>query len=293
MHQAKYNLPARKWYTLEQATKRIAKLTGEDIDVADLLHYWSVGTLNLSAYVVNYPAVIQIGDIKFFDKSLIDFHLIKDCEEDYFLEDIFSCRQSLQTTYSNDFVTGEITSYPKSDFRDYISGFMIMPCAGGIKTNAEQQEIMEKGICLNGRNYLISPAEISDRRTIILFSAMTEYDLFLPISNLVVMHYDLLRFLSGKTERINVEIEVAKFGRKQDKHLEEIIELGRNTFIKYPYATANKIAKEVRLFMMNKYNLPDHSIIKSNRILEYYKAHNIGAEGKEKNTKKPITVVTH
>ncbi|HDL5764566.1 TPA: hypothetical protein PXF06_002677, partial [Mannheimia haemolytica] len=46
-----YKLPARKWYTLEQATKRIKQLTGEDIEIEDLLHYWYLRKLELSIYL--------------------------------------------------------------------------------------------------------------------------------------------------------------------------------------------------------------------------------------------------
>lgn len=35
----KPKLPPMKWYTLEQAARKISKLTNEDIDVAELLHY--------------------------------------------------------------------------------------------------------------------------------------------------------------------------------------------------------------------------------------------------------------
>lgn len=44
---SEYTIPPREWYTLEQAIKRIYKLTGEELDISDLHHYWLIGKLNL------------------------------------------------------------------------------------------------------------------------------------------------------------------------------------------------------------------------------------------------------
>lgn len=295
MSESKYSLPPRKWYTLEQAAKRIAKLTGEEIEVVDLLHYWSIGKINLSVYFVNHPAMVQIGDIQIYNKDLLALHIYKDSEEDYFLEDIFSQRQKPKTEFSNEFIKFRIVFSEKIEFSDYISGFMILPCSIDTKTNADLNEAINKGVLLNTHNYLISPTEITHRRTLILFSAITEEDVYLPLNNLVILDYDLMEFLGNETKKINVydvELEIANFGRKKDPRLQEILILGRKTFEKFPFATANKIAREVREFLVKKYSLKSNKIITANRIVEYYKANNIGAEGKAKNTKKPIQVIT-
>ncbi|MDO9880416.1 hypothetical protein Q7449_08265 [Glaesserella parasuis] len=42
-----YKLPPRKWYTLEQAIKRIKQLTGEELEMADLIHYWKIRNMYL------------------------------------------------------------------------------------------------------------------------------------------------------------------------------------------------------------------------------------------------------
>lgn len=169
---------------------------------------------------------------------------------------------------------------------------MSLSCVIDTNTNAGLNSAINQGVLLNTHLHLISPFEITNRRTIILFSVTTEEELFLPLNNLFILDYDLMAFLDNKMQKIDAEFEIAQLGRKTDKHLNEIIALGKKTFEKFPFATANKIAKEVREFIKEKYNIPDHSIIKSNRILEYYKAHNIGAEGKARNTKKPIQVIT-
>lgn len=46
-----YHLPNRKYYTLPQAIKQIYKLTGEQLEIDDLIHFWIMGDLNLSAFI--------------------------------------------------------------------------------------------------------------------------------------------------------------------------------------------------------------------------------------------------
>ncbi|QNS14713.1 hypothetical protein [Mannheimia bovis] len=43
-----YNLPPREWYSLEQTIDQIYKLTGETLNISDLIHYWITGRLNIS-----------------------------------------------------------------------------------------------------------------------------------------------------------------------------------------------------------------------------------------------------
>lgn len=47
----KYRLPHRKWYTLPQAIKQIHKLTGEQLEIDDLIHFWTIGNLNISIFI--------------------------------------------------------------------------------------------------------------------------------------------------------------------------------------------------------------------------------------------------
>lgn len=46
-----HKLPPRKWYTLEQAVKQINRLTKENIDIDDLLHFAFINKLELCVYV--------------------------------------------------------------------------------------------------------------------------------------------------------------------------------------------------------------------------------------------------
>lgn len=56
-----FKLPPRKWYTLEQAIKRIKQLTGEELEIEDLIHYWKIKKLELCTYCLMTPEKIKIG----------------------------------------------------------------------------------------------------------------------------------------------------------------------------------------------------------------------------------------
>lgn len=51
MSESKYQLPPRKWYTLQQTVKRIQQLTGEELEISDLLHYWVTGRINIATNI--------------------------------------------------------------------------------------------------------------------------------------------------------------------------------------------------------------------------------------------------
>lgn len=51
MSELGHTLPTREWYSLEQAIKRIHKLTGETLEVAELIHFWLIGKLNIAINV--------------------------------------------------------------------------------------------------------------------------------------------------------------------------------------------------------------------------------------------------
>lgn len=59
-----YEIPNREWYSLEQAIKRVYKLTGEEISIEDLIHYWGVGKLEIKTSIVITPDILIIGGVK-------------------------------------------------------------------------------------------------------------------------------------------------------------------------------------------------------------------------------------
>lgn len=61
MNDKEYKIPTREWYTLKQAIKRIKQLTGEDLEIEDLVHYWLVGKINF-AVNVSFSSLSSIRD---------------------------------------------------------------------------------------------------------------------------------------------------------------------------------------------------------------------------------------
>lgn len=57
-----FKLPPRKWYSLEQAIKRIKQLTGEELEIEDLIHYWKIRKLEICTYCLMTPVEITIGN---------------------------------------------------------------------------------------------------------------------------------------------------------------------------------------------------------------------------------------
>ncbi|KMK50518.1 hypothetical protein RO21_11295 [[Actinobacillus] muris] len=66
---SKYQLPPRKWYTLEQAIKRIKQLTGEELEIEDLLHFWKIRKIEICAFCLMSPEEIKIGNLDIQDSG--------------------------------------------------------------------------------------------------------------------------------------------------------------------------------------------------------------------------------
>ncbi|WP_456069851.1 hypothetical protein [Haemophilus paraphrohaemolyticus] len=73
MENKKYRLPEREWFSLEGAVKEIKKKTGEEIEIIDLLHFWDMGTLDLSVYIKISPFAIDIGKKMYRKKDITSF----------------------------------------------------------------------------------------------------------------------------------------------------------------------------------------------------------------------------
>ncbi|MCT8565804.1 hypothetical protein Q7471_03580 [Glaesserella parasuis] len=72
-----YKIPPRKWYTLEQAIKRIKQLTGEEYEINDLLHFSNLGYIELSVlFDINFGG--ESGEINSIDIRGIDNTIFTD-----------------------------------------------------------------------------------------------------------------------------------------------------------------------------------------------------------------------
>lgn len=101
MSETEYKLPTRKWYTLEQAVKRINQLTKEDIDTSDLLQYWMNHKIELCIHFHLSPAQIKINGKKLNIKDATSLYIDPTGfkAEDYYDDNIF---QMIQLTEIGD-----------------------------------------------------------------------------------------------------------------------------------------------------------------------------------------------
>ncbi|MDO9894162.1 hypothetical protein Q7473_08525 [Glaesserella parasuis] len=76
-----YKLPPRKWYTLEQAIKRIKQLTGEELEIADLIHFWLIGKINIATNIF----FSSFKDITTLDENTSDFIIEESPENSFYL----------------------------------------------------------------------------------------------------------------------------------------------------------------------------------------------------------------
>ncbi|MDH2997861.1 hypothetical protein A1D22_00735 [Pasteurellaceae bacterium LFhippo2] len=212
----KYSLPARKWYTLEQAVKRINKLTGEEIEVADLLHYYSIGVLNLSVYFVSYPARLALGNIEFTKRDLCKINIFNYDGNEYEIEDLFRISNQPRTTFNTGFSAGRIL-YDRKDKHIFISGFLNLYLTAW-NNPRDIFEAINKGLFLNGINYLLPPKQLRDKNIVIYFSPEgIEESVYLPIEDLIILDDDLNDFLQGNIKRLDIPELIAKAGRPQDE----------------------------------------------------------------------------
>lgn len=93
-----YKLPMRKWYSLEQASEKLTKDTGEKVTPGDIIHYANRGFLELSVYV----------DFEIIDDEckleIRNSNLNEDLLDDIFLLDVH-CWQGYPKL---DFISGEL-----------------------------------------------------------------------------------------------------------------------------------------------------------------------------------------
>lgn len=240
---AKFKLPNRKWYTLQQAIKRIHTLTGETLEIADLLHYWHSEQLDISVYFLNYPARTAIGNIDFYQKDKIMLNVFTSSAE-YEIENIFSISESPKLVFENEHVKNEIIliESEKDISGEYrIKGFMSI-ASNAVNSPQEEKEIIEKGICLNRLIYLFSP-EMKEEKTIVMFSYQEDEEMYLSLDNLCILDKDLDAFLSGKVEKKNIsEIINAPAPKTRNAQAEFIYHLLCKCYGK---PKANKIRAEI------------------------------------------------
>lgn len=220
MTQEKIKLPPRKWYSLEQAAEKLTRDTGEHVAVDDLLHYYLIDLLELSIYIDTTSKVFRIADMVFTDLSLnddkkilpisyLDFHLFGNLNKNITIPYVFSITQGVDTIYQKENLRITISGCDeKFESVLYISGFMNMWDSIGDKPKSLEKikELKEKGICLNGFSFLISPYNNEDLRAVIQIGVndKCKEDIFITLDNIYILDSDLNAFLHGKKREKNI-----------------------------------------------------------------------------------------
>lgn len=206
-----YKLPARKWYTLEQATKRIKQLTGEDIEIEDLLHYWQIGKLLISTNVEysSKDLTINIGNITLQYISPI-FLQFNPNEEEYIDIDDDYC--SIKFNLEEKDIQQENIEDPFLDLisekYDKIEGFLSIPCkiSEAKKGDLNINKILKSGLDLNDFNeFLKPPIKYNENSGLLCIINPHKFEkkdnLTISIDNLYILEKDLIPFLNGEIEK--------------------------------------------------------------------------------------------
>lgn len=287
----KYQIPPRKWYTLEQAIKRIKQLTGEELEIADLIHYASIEKLVLSVYFIYYPARISIGNLEIINRDIFNKQIYVTKDQNFEIEDIFSFRENPKTIFEGKFIKNTIISidYDYSGHDFWISGFMNIH--SGINNKPDEiNQALKNGICLNSMNILVSPQDENGNRAMINFTLDTDEDVLLPINNLFILHNDLEDFLLNKTEKIDTNeiMEKSKAGRKTTEIKCLILSIAQATFAKNPQQSRRKIAVKILEYIEAEYS-EEYHIPSERTIINYLKEAEVGRE-KTRNRDK-VTII--
>lgn len=280
-----YKLPPRKWYTLEQAIKRIKQLTGEELEIADLIHYCMNHQIEIYTSIESDLENLVIGNIEIKDELL-----------HYFTIDTFiHGDEDIKTSVGNSFsyttivdslkaieITNEIYNNVTDDFmnqfeknlnktikkRDvsvikglisiYINDFGIFNSISPINI---ERFFSKNGMPLNNISSLVSPPvkELfqlmdsdnppkAEQRIYFRLKVDDEIENCISLDNLFILNDDLEDFLNGKSkaEEIKQKLNQAQTQLPRPKTLNAQAEFIRNLLIMfYDETTANNIRKEL------------------------------------------------
>ncbi|MDP8170554.1 hypothetical protein QJU96_04530 [Pasteurella skyensis] len=315
-----FKLPPRKWYTLEQACKRIYQLTGEEITIDDLIHYWVTEQLEISFYCHLAPLYFQISDTNIDIEKLVLISCFNyEKLDDYIENNTFSCsyldtlikrrdeqlilfnNKHQKQNFSNvcycencknqqgkikEFFTDEFIN-----FKGFLSLFLY-------EYNFDrEQEILKQGIFLNNSLQVISPADDKGLRLIFNIQLDLPDDSRLELKDLYILNSHLELFIQGQAKI--KEIKEKLTGRKPLPIKDDVIRIAKETTKIYPNASREKLGEGIyeHIHSNNFYSLKYPELVKPKQddiinprtIKNYLKEENIGAK-KNKDTYKKIKI---
>ncbi|OOR98871.1 hypothetical protein B0187_06305 [Haemophilus paracuniculus] len=203
----KYRLPNRKWYTLPQAIKQIYKLTGEQLEMDDLIHFWIYRSLRLSTFIEIQNLKIKATNEN--EQNSIDLMKVGNIElknNDDFSLDILTFPFFLNNDGVNEKELFRSHCYIENDSYslDAKGFFAIFPNMEWFYTLDENKN---KNLCLADLNlFFLELREENQESSVIVFGLQLN-EIFeqreLHFEQLVILHDDLIDFLNHKSEKFN------------------------------------------------------------------------------------------
>lgn len=309
-----YKLPARKWYTLEQAAKRISKLTNEDIDIADLLHYAFINKLELCVYTKYKEDEYFIIDGEINRELIIDdtrqdirninlvFHqntiqeilsrnneIISIYQQDLFaeIEDDFYYLQIARNRYNENLI--DLTRYDGL-IAIYLEGLRLTP--GSFKLGKTiKVKIAIKFPHFQQIHTQLQLPRATNENQIITFNLDYESNLFeiiseIKIDNLLIPAREIDLFLNDGEIIKKAEAKVQN-GRPTKNIKSIILEIAKATFKSNPQQSRNKIGTAIFDYLEKEGYFEEYEGIDLRTIDNYLKDAAIGkpkAQNRQKVT---------
>lgn len=290
MENKKYRLPEREWYSLNQAVKYIQYKTNFPIDINDLWHYFYIGKLEACICINVNNDFIQIGDFKIERKNA---HFIENPTLFIDGDDVSVLGDEDETEIN---INDVFDKQYWGDNKVYRGFLTVLP---NINNYAFIENVLVKrGLQLSFCNQLTIP-RVKGYKEVKLFYLQFEkteefnaWKEYLSPDEVYILHESLENFLNGNTEefeRVNKALKRG-IGRPKTKTNDVLLELGRINARYYPTASANKLAKAVRKYLIST-GIKENEIITDVEILRKFKQNGIGASKKKIENKLEIPTI--
>lgn len=272
-----YKLPPRKWYTLEQAIKRIKQLTGEELEIVDLLHYWRLSMLEISvelslhqkAFISGKEILSKTKRIDFYEDYSIEYDKDDDKPNITFgIDDVYLCDEEYEKfngLCSICFINYEYNSFDEAIF---------------CEKNIELDTIL-----------LVSQKDEFGKYAIMIFELDEKNKFSIDIKDLFLLESSIQKFINGKLPNIFLGKDNSKklscIGRKTEiKSL--VLSIAKATFAKNPQQSRHKIAITIHKYIEDEYS-EEYNIPDERTIINYLKEAEIGRENIR--NKEKVTIV--
>ncbi len=309
MSKTEYKLPPRKWYTLEQAVNRVQQLTGEKLEMVDLIQYWKSQKIEICIYVELSPIYILISGKQPSEIKLSSYLIYSEDGNIPYKSDVCEIANLYQDEISDSiYFYGEkenksnITSDYKFDFqfRDekktlsyyiseegtgsyhYINGFFSLVYSDDIFFEYEFRLIKEGAIEF-GNNSIMFSTPYKEGSSRIIIDLLNMGSLELGFDDLYILEQDLIRFLEDNANPPQ-PLKIKKKGRPHHSIKSLILAIGEETFKYNPQQSTNKLATAIYDYI-EKFYFEEYGTVSQRAVNDYLKMAKIGKENARNRSK--------